>query len=691
MESLTAIDHLMLRLSKYNDIVMAMLVVIIISLIILPMPPFMVDTMICLNLSITILLLMLSLYIKSTLSLSTFPTLLLFTTLFRLALNITTTRQILMNANAGQIIFTFGNLVVGGNYIVGAVVFLIITVVQFVVIAKGSERVAEVSARFTLDAMPGKQMSIDADLRSGSINLDEARHRRERLEDESKLYGAMDGAMKFVKGDAIAGMVITAINIIGGISVGALQKGMGLQEAAAKYTLLTIGDGLVSQVPALFISITSGIIVTRVDVRSASKHLAGEMSRQIITEPKALLIAGLILGLLVLIPGFPKLQLIVLSGCICIVGLGLLVFQKKAKAMLSEKSRMKKPDSHQPLAGMAPELRIMLPILVALSSTDRQRINEQQLGEQFQSVGRLFFRRTGVPYPGAAIRFRQDVAPEQYIIYFEEVPLFNGWIPQKKLFVPAPSHILEKNNLAHEIGPNFLPGKKTIWVNEDLKDRLVQLKIPFWHHADILRENLSYLLFKHAPDLVGVSEVRYLLNALGSQYNELASEALNTLQISEITEIMKLLVKESISIRNLKAILETIIEFGVKEKNVYFLLEHVRIKLKRQISHIHCDSNKVMQIILLSQDLEVELRPYVRQSLKEVFFEINFKRAEQIYTSLERLLSAAGLQLPVIVTKTDLRAPLRRLIATKYPKIHVLSQEEISDDISIQVIGNIAI
>ena len=691
MESTNALELLAIKLSKYNDIVLAALVVAIISLIILPLPPFMIDTMICVNMSATVLLLMLSLYIKSILSLSTFPTLLLFTTLFRLALNITTTRQILMNGDAGKVILTFGNLVVGGNYIVGAVVFLIITIVQFVVIAKGSERVAEVSARFALDAMPGKQMSIDADLRTGSIDLAEARRRREHLEDESKLYGAMDGAMKFVKGDAIAGLIITAINIIGGISIGSIQKGLALQEAATKYTLLTIGDGLVSQVPALLIAITSGIIVTRVDVRSASKHLAGEMGRQIITQPKALLIAGAILGLFVLIPGFPKLQFMAFGGGICFIGLGLHLFEKKAAALEKEQLPVKKtPEAYLPGGGLAPETSVMVPILVAVSQTSRLIINEHHLNDRFQEVGRKFFQSTGVPYPGAAIKFRENLPVDQYMIYFEEIPHLRGLIPKNKLFVPAPSHLLDNNGIGFEIGENFLPGRKTVWVDDNVKDELVQFNIPFWDHTEILCEHLSYLLHRHASELLGVSEVRYLLNGMEAQYGELVSEAVEILQLSAITEILQLLVKEAISIRNLKAILETMIEFGTKEKNVHNLLEHIRVKHKRYISHIHSNADKVLHIILLSQDLEAKLRQGLRQNLREIFFDINYSSAESIFSNLEELLSADSAFCPVIVTRVDLRAALRRLIVKKFPNIHVLSQEEITEDVSIQVVGKIA-
>jgi type III secretion protein V len=340
--NLGSIQRLVLTVTRYNDIILAALVVAIISLMILPLPTPVVDALIATNLGLAVTLLMLSMYIPSALSLSTFPSLLLFTTLFRLALNITTTRLILLNADAGAIIFTFGDFVVAGNFVVGGVIFLIITIVQFLVIAKGSERVAEVAARFTLDAMPGKQMSIDADMRAGSIDMDEAKSRRTAVEKESQLYGAMDGAMKFVKGDAIAGLIITVINILGGLTVGTLQKGMSAGEAVQTYSLLTIGDGLVSQIPALFISITAGIIVTRVSTEE-SPDLGGDIGIQILSQPKALLLGGVLLLAFALIPGFPKLQFIVLG--LVVGGIGYVFHYMESKPT---------EDDEAPIPAMAP-------------------------------------------------------------------------------------------------------------------------------------------------------------------------------------------------------------------------------------------------------------------------------------------------------------------------------------------------
>ena len=301
------------QVSKRNDLLLAVLLVCIVFMMILPLPTQMVDVLIGVNLTLAAILLMASVYLQDVVQLSSFPSILLLTTLFRLALAITTTRLILIQADAGHIVETFGRFVVAGNLVVGLVVFLILTIVNFMVITKGSERVAEVSARFSLDAMPGKQMSIDSDMRAGQIELDEAKRRRNKLEKESQLYGAMDGAMKFVKGDAIAGLIIIAVNAIGGITIGTLQRGMTMSDAIDRYSLLTIGDGLVSQIPALFVSITAGFIVTRVSSEE-NKDLGSDIAAQLVNEPKALLITSAILAIFAVVPGFPTMVFVSLSA-----------------------------------------------------------------------------------------------------------------------------------------------------------------------------------------------------------------------------------------------------------------------------------------------------------------------------------------------------------------------------------------
>ena len=438
------------QLTRHNDMVLALLLVAIISLIILPLPTGLMDVLIAINLSLATCLLMVSLYISSSISLSTFPTLLLLTTLFRLSLNVATTRLILINADAGQIIYTFGNFVVAGNFVVGAIVFLIITIVQFVVIAKGSERVAEVAARFTLDAMPGKQMSIDADVRSGNIDMEEAVKRRTDVQTESSLYGAMDGAMKFVKGDAIAGLIITIINILGGIAIGVLQRKMPAMEALQTYALLTIGDGLISQIPALFISITSGIIVTRSN-GGGQTNLGNQIGHQLLSQPKALLMSGAILFAFALVPGFPKLVFIVTGLTIFMLGF------TSHKKMVSDK-KDQEVDGLDPLESvlgpLTPQLRKAkkegdfsptVPLQIDLDSSIKSAIDPAEFNKELIEIRRALYMELGLPFPDFHLNPRPIMPKGRYAILVHEIPVANGNLKPGHLFSmeSASGHILK--------------------------------------------------------------------------------------------------------------------------------------------------------------------------------------------------------------------------------------------------------
>ena len=431
MIGIARVQNGLLRLTRHNDLVLAGLVVAIISLMILPMPTALVDGVIAINLCLSLGMLMISMYITSPLAFSVFPTMLLFTTLLRLALNITTTRLILLKADAGAIIETFGNFVIAGNFVVGAVVFLIITIVQFLVIAKGSERVAEVAARFTLDAMPGKQMSIDADMRAGVIDVEEAKQRRNTVSKESQLYGAMDGAMKFVKGDAIAGLVVTAVNILGGILIGTMQLGMPMSEALQTYAILTIGDGLVSQIPALLISITAGIVVTRVSTDDNS-HLGGDVGKQFLAQPKAVLITGCFLFLFGLIPGFPKIHFMILASIVGSLGYVLYRAAKIASdepgpdfSALSPAIEKDKPRS-KGTAGQDESFSVTVPLLIDVDASLQKSIKPEEMNEAVAKVRRALYLDLGVPFPGIHLRFSENLSQGAYLILLQEIPMSQG-------------------------------------------------------------------------------------------------------------------------------------------------------------------------------------------------------------------------------------------------------------------------
>ena len=416
-------------IARHNDIAMVALLVIVITLMIMPLPTALVDTFIGANLTISFLMLMMSMYVKSPLQFSVFPTMLLFTTLFRVGLNITTTRLILLQADAGEIIYTFGEFATGSNFVVGAVVFLILTVVQFLVIAKGAERVAEVGARFTLDAMPGKQMSIDADLRAGVIDMDEAQRRRNNVQMESKMYGAMDGAMKFVKGDSIAGMVVTVINIIGGTIIGVTQNGMAAGDALQLYGVLTIGDGLVSQIPSLLVSISAGILITRSG--DTAEDVGAQVGRQFFDQPRAMQMAGGLIFLLALIPGFPKPQLFTMA--FAVYGFGMVLAKiKNAPAEPDKEGELKKTlapvgsQQRKKAVSGGDEFSPTVPIILDISPDISESMDYDTLNAELVELRHALYFDLGVPFPGINIRPNPNLASYSYSLNLNEIPIAHG-------------------------------------------------------------------------------------------------------------------------------------------------------------------------------------------------------------------------------------------------------------------------
>ncbi len=679
-------------LTRYNDLVLAALVVAIIALIILPLPIFLVDGLIAVNMGIAVSLLMISMYISSPLSLSTFPNLLLFTTLFRLALNITTTRLILLQADAGKIIETFGNFVVAGNFIVGGVVFLIITIVQFLVIAKGSERVAEVAARFTLDAMPGKQMSIDADLRAGGIDMAEAKRRREAVEKESQLYGAMDGAMKFVKGDAVAGLIVTVVNILGGMLVGTLQKGMPIGKAVQTYSVLTIGDGLISQIPALFISITAGIIVTRVSTED-SPHLGGEIGSQVLSQPKALLVGGGILLGFALIPGFPKIQFILLGLLIGGIGYVFLSLSKKsAKDGGPDLKEMTRADGGKPPDEDKEEFSITVPLLIDVAATARESIQDDRLNDELIKIRKALYLDLGVPFPGIHLRFNENMEDKTYVVKIREIPVAQGQFELQKLLAMETVENLDLFGIPYSGEAQFLPDLPTLWVDQALQNKMTDAGIHFMETYRVLTYHLSFILKKYADEFIGLQETRYLLDKMNSQYPELVKEVLRILPIQKIAEVFQRLVQEGISIRDLRTILQYLIEWGQKEKDVILLSEYVRTALKRYISHKYSHGQNILAAILLDAEVEENFRKAIRQTSAGSFLALDPDTSKKFVEQVKNEAGDIGRhpRKPVLLTSMDIRRYVKKLLELEIGELPVLSFQELTQEITIQPIGKIA-
>lgn len=679
--------------TRYNDIVLAALVISIIGLIIFKIPPWMLDTLLAVNLSLGATLLMISMYIPGVLSFTTFPSMLLFTTLFRLALNITATRMILLDAYAGEIINAFGEFVVGGNFVVGAVIFLIILIVQFIVITKGSERVAEVAARFTLDAMPGKQMSIDADMRAGVIDVDQARARRASLEKENQLYGAMDGAMKFVKGDAIAGLIITAINIIAGIAIGITQKGFTAMQALKTYGILTIGDGLVTQIPALLISITSGIIVTRVS-SDEKTPLGKEIGAQMLAQPKALMVAGCLIVGLSFIPGFPRPQFLILAVVVLSLAFA---FTLRKKPKPGEKPLSLKGDMEKepPEEGKAVEeaFSVTIPLMLDISTTIQESIDPEELNRQLINIRKALYHDLGAPFPGIHLRLNDSLPEGNYRIMIQEVPISEGTLKYKHLLVREDPENLDILGIPYIQDAQFLPNIPSIWVSDTYKTRLDNAKIPYMTTSEILSYHISFVLKKYSGDFVGIQETKFLLEKMEATFPEIVREVQRVLPIQKIAEVFQRMVQEDISIRNLRTILQALIDWGQKEKDPVLLTEYVRAALKRYISYKFSAGKNILAVYLIDPATEETIRKAVRQTSGGNYLALDPQTAKEFVNAVREEVGdiSKATEKPVLLTSMDIRRYVRKLIEAEFYELPVLSHQELTEEITIQPLGKISI
>jgi type III secretion protein V len=626
-------------LSRYSDLLLVAGVVAIVALMVLPLPLWLIDLLVAANIASGLMLLLLAIYIQSPLEFSVFPSVLLMTTLFRLSLSIATTRMILLHGDAGHIIATFGKVVAGGNLVVGLVVFLIITVVQFIVIAKGAERVAEVAARFSLDAMPGKQLSIDSDLRSGLLDKDEAKRKRKALEMESKLHGNLDGAMKFVKGDAIAGIVIIAINLLGGLAVGVMQQGLDVGTAMSKYSILTIGEGMVAQVPALLGAMSAGLIVTR-NGDDDDKHLGDAIRKQIMAKPRVLLVAGGICLLFALVPGFPvgaflSLALLSLSAGVLLTPAlrdKLLQVRNPAVRGLVNKLQTAPPVSATALQQARPSVPLLLRVPQRLLVDDGAVRLARALGEVLDD----FQLQLGLPLPRVHLHGANEDGWE--LLAFE-VPLAHGELPA-----------------------------------EDVVRGL----------ADTLRQALR----RQAPLFLGIQDTTLLLTRASNEMPDVIKEVLRALPMPRVAEVLRRLVAEGVSIRNLRDILEALSDAGQREKDAHSLAEYARIALKRQISWQVAPTG-ALRALMLEPALEDLLRQSIRTSGGVSQLALEPAVAQQVS---QALCAAVHRREPnALLTPIDIRWHVRRLIEAECFDTPVLSYHELMPTLQLDVLDRVAL
>lgn len=691
-------DRALKTIRSTSDLGLAFVIICIIMMLIFPVSPHVLDVLISVNLTTAVLLLFVALYIQKAVQLSIFPSLLLITTLYRLGVNISSTRQILLHHNAGDIIFAFGDFIVGGNYVVGGVIFLIITIVQFIVVTKGAERVAEVAARFTLDAMPGKQMSIDADLRAGIIDTAQARDLRLALNKESQLYGAMDGAMKFVKGDAIAGIVITLINVVGGLIIGVMQHGMTIAQSAKIYSLLSIGDGLVSQIPALMIAISAGIVTTRVSSEKKDHHLGRDVAEQLFSQPKALLISSAVLFLMAWIPGFPATPFL---GLAVLIGTGGFVIWKTEQRKVAKAAAGISPidtdfEGHSMITGGTDDYALTLPVMLEIGENLSKAIKKDKGGiifmdEMIPKMRHALYQDLGVRFPGVHIRTDSaTLEKDEYAIYLNEVPIVKGKILSNHLLTAETEDTLKRYNIPFTSTKSSM-GMPTLWIDEQYKEILDKSSIKYWDAPKVMILHLSKFYRQNAGEFIGIQEIRAILEFVEKSYPDLIKEVTRLVPLQKLTEIFKRLVQEQISIKDLRTILESLSEWAQTEKDTVLLTEYVRTSLKRYISYKYSLGQTVLSVYLLDPEIEDMVRGSIKQTSAGSYLALDPDSVQMILHSMRNTIvpTPSGGQPPVLLTNTDVRRFVRKLIEGEFPDLNVVSYQEVVPEIRIQPLGRI--
>ncbi|WP_081827850.1 type III secretion system export apparatus subunit SctV [Kozakia baliensis] len=690
-------------MSQRQDLALVMVLMLTIGMLILPLPAVLADILIGCNLSISVLLLMVAVYLRSPLDLTALPGMILVSTVFRLALEVTVTRLILTTADAGTIVETFGEFVIGGNIVVGLVVFAIVTTVQFIVVTKGTERVAEVGARFTLDAMPGKQMSIDSDLRSGDIDQAEARRRRQELASESALHGAMDGALKFVKGDAIAGLIIIVVNLVGGIAIGTAQRGMPVGQAMHTYTLLTVGDALISQIPALLLSITAAIVVTRVGGHGTD--LGRDMAGQLMANRGALRIASILLLIMALIPGFPK---PVFLGLAALFFCGSRPNWKYLRNLILRRdtNEVTEADNTNAPPGMArgnstsQSGEIFTSLLsVTITPLLDQALDRGRLERLLSLAVAEVESDLGIRCPRPHIRVGGNVGEPRFSIDLEDVPIEEHTLRLNHLVLQDDPMHLDLAGIDGESGLPLLGREPTVWVATTAEGRLKTAGIGYSDNAAAIAFRFRLAMRRHAGRFIGLQEARQIVQRAEGEYGDLVREATRIVPTQRLAEILRRLVEEEVSLRNIRMILETLVEWGEKETRAPMLVEHVRQALSRQICHRYANQQKTILAFVVAQDTEQTLRQAVRETPAGAFLALDPDMSQQLLGAIkERFTNAPGVNSggnretqPIIVCSLDTRRFVRGFLTRNSLDYAVLSYQDLAEEFPVHPIGTISL
>uniref|UniRef100_A0A7V5XI89 Flagellar biosynthesis protein FlhA n=1 Tax=Thermodesulfobacterium geofontis TaxID=1295609 RepID=A0A7V5XI89_9BACT len=659
-------------------------IVILLSIILFPLPPYLIDIALALNFSVSILILIMTMQVRKTLDFAGFPALLLITTLYRLSMNIATTRVILLRGHegthaAGHIIKSFGEFVVGGNYVVGFIVFLILVLINFIVITRGAQRIAEVAARFTLDAMPGKQMAIDADLNAGLIDENEAKRRREEIAKEADFYGAMDGASKFIRGEAIAGLIIVCINIIGGILIGTLQRGLDLATSAKTYTILTIGDGLVSQIPALIVSTSAGILISRA---AAEAGMGRDIAIQFASRPEVLMLAGGVVFILSLIPGLPFLPFFLLSALLFALGYFSYSAQKaKEEAILEEKAPPPPPEIE--------EIRPVEPLAIELGYGLIYLADETKGGDLLARIKNLrkhLAQELGIMIPPVHIRDNLTLKPGEYSILIKGVEVAKGELmPNYLIALPSSSDLIPPKGAIPTKEPTF--GMDAYFISEELREEAEIAGFTVINLSTVITTHLSETIKKYADELLTKQEVQRIIDTLSKYYPKIVEECLNNVSLTIIQKVLQNLIKEGIPLRDLITIFETISDYGATIKDPEILTEYVRQKLSRYIIKSALRDH-TLPVILAGDDIEETIKKSLQRTEQGTFLMIDPKIGSKIVTAFTQAVERASQKnvMPAILCSPIIRRHLRKLIERSLAYVPVISQAEIPIEIKIEVL-----
>ncbi len=686
---------LLSQLTHNTDLAVAVGLIVILIVMVLPLPRFIMDVLLSFSIALSFVLLLTSVYTQKPLEFSVFPSLLLITTLFRLSLAVASTRLILLNGSelgidaAGQVIKSFGEFVIGGNYAVGIVVFVILVIINFIVITKGAGRVAEVAARFTLDAMPGKQMSIDADLNAGIINEEEARRRRSEIAREADFYGAMDGASKFVRGDAIAGILIVFVNIVGGIIIGTLQRGMSLSESASVYTLLTVGDGLVTQIPALIVSTAAGVLVTR---SASGQNLGKEFTSQLFMHPKSLGIAACIMLVMAIIPGLPGVPFMLLA-----CGAGGITYYLVQKEK-QEKNVVKRKEEVNKLKAPKEKLENLLPIdplelevgygLISIVDADQNG----ELLERITHIRKQFALDLGIIIPPLRIRDNLQLKPGEYTTYLKGVEIGRGELMVDHLLAMDPGNVTEKIAGIPTVEPAF--GLAALWITQKQKEQAQYLGYTAVDLSTVIATHLTELIRKHSHELLGRQELQNLLDVVKQNHPKVVEELIpNLLPVSIVLKVCQNLLREGVSIRDLRTVLERLADHASQSKDATVLTEYARAALGRAITKKLLNPEGELPLITLERGVEEQIAQSIIQTdqgsqltLDPTFVQ---KLIRELNDQAERMIMLNSQA--VVLVSPIIRAHLRQVLEKFIPHLVVLSHNEIAPNIPIKSFATVRV